>query len=426
MTAPTGRKVWFLTDPIEDWPRDWVDYKKNYQATFTAQLLYPQIANYEVMPWPERIYEGLYKKSADSDEKIRIPKHYSTMMQIMINALNDIPLSNNQLSGSQGISVMMGNSLMFQRFPNHEGYEDPQLANFYGLTLPFVKRGVPVGITHIENLGYPKTLENVKVLLMTYSNMKPMDPKAHEYLADWVNKGGILVYSATDSDPFQNVKEWWNSGENSFTTPSNHLFSLMKIEENAAEGVYSVGKGKVYVLRSDPKEYVLTQGADNKLIEAVKEMYGNGLEFKNNFTLNRGAYTLVAVMDESVSDDPYILEGNYIDLFDPELPAFTSKEIQPGTQGFFYDVSKAGKAPKVLASAGRNYEEKKKGKSFSYIAKSPIETINATRALLPKAPKSILVDGKELISESSWDETSHTVLFKFDNNPDGVKVEIYW
>ena len=57
MTAPTGRKMFFLTDPIEDWPRDWADYKKNYQATFTAQLLYPNIADYEVMPWPERIYE---------------------------------------------------------------------------------------------------------------------------------------------------------------------------------------------------------------------------------------------------------------------------------------------------------------------------------------------------------------------------------
>ena len=47
MTAPTGRKMFFLTDPIEDWPRDWADYKKNYQATFTAQLLYPNIADYE-------------------------------------------------------------------------------------------------------------------------------------------------------------------------------------------------------------------------------------------------------------------------------------------------------------------------------------------------------------------------------------------
>lgn len=180
MTAPTGRKVWFLTDPIEDLPRDWEDYRRNYQATFTAQLLYPDIDSYEIMPWPERIYEGLYKKSADSDEKIRIPKDYSTMMQIMIGALNDIRKSDSKLSGSQGISVLMGNSLMFQRFPLHDGYDDPQLSNFYGLALPLLKRGIPIGISHIENLGYKEALEDVKILLMTYSNMKPLDPKAHE------------------------------------------------------------------------------------------------------------------------------------------------------------------------------------------------------------------------------------------------------
>ena len=84
MTAPTGRKMTFLTDPIEDQPRDWSDYKKNYEATFTAQLLYPRISNYEIMPWPERIYEGWYRASANSDERIRIPRHYSTQMQIMI------------------------------------------------------------------------------------------------------------------------------------------------------------------------------------------------------------------------------------------------------------------------------------------------------------------------------------------------------
>jgi hypothetical protein len=39
MTAPTGRKVFLLTDPIEDRVHDWSDYKRNYQATFTAKLL---------------------------------------------------------------------------------------------------------------------------------------------------------------------------------------------------------------------------------------------------------------------------------------------------------------------------------------------------------------------------------------------------
>ena len=185
-------------------------YRRNYQATFTAQLLYPQIDSYEIMPWPERIYTGLYNKSKDSKEKIRIPSDYATMMQVMVNALQQMPLSETVVSGSHGVSVMMGNSLMFQRFPTHEGYDDPQLSNFYGMAMPLVKRGVPVSIVHIENLGFEKALADTKVLIMTYSNMKPLDPKAHEYLAGWVKKGGILLYAGRDNDPFQTVSEWWN------------------------------------------------------------------------------------------------------------------------------------------------------------------------------------------------------------------------
>ncbi|HQH73314.1 MAG TPA: hypothetical protein PK360_14670, partial [bacterium] len=57
MTQPTGRRVFFLTDPVEDNPdHTWEDYKTNYEATFAAQLMYPSIAHYEVMPWPSRIF----------------------------------------------------------------------------------------------------------------------------------------------------------------------------------------------------------------------------------------------------------------------------------------------------------------------------------------------------------------------------------
>lgn len=106
-----------------------VDYKRNYQATFVAQLLYPRVANYEVMPWPERIYTKPYRV-ADSDKKVLIPKFYSTQMQVMVNALNSMPLSENKVSGTNEIGVLMGNSLMFQRFPTHNGFEDPRFPIF--------------------------------------------------------------------------------------------------------------------------------------------------------------------------------------------------------------------------------------------------------------------------------------------------------
>ena len=164
-------------------------------------------------------------------------------------------------------------------------------------------------------------------------------------------------------------------------------------------------------------------------MEAVKKMYaidGGALEYKNHFRLTRGPYELVAVMDESVSDEPYRLSGLFIDLYDPQLPVYTEKEILPGTQGFYYNVKAAGKAPKILAAASRAYEIKKKGKSFSYLAKAPIGTVNASRILIPSQPKSVLVNGKEVLDSACWDAASKTYSLSFDNDPDGVRVRIRW
>ena len=436
MTAPTGRKMFFLTDPIEDRPRDWGDYKKNYQATFTAQLLYPMIADYEVMPWPDRIYEGLYKKPY-SEEKEKIPRYYSTQMQVMVNSLNQMPLSDNRVNGTSSISVLMGNSLMFQRFPVHKGYEDPQLSNFYGQTFPLLKRGIPVKTLHIENVGYPETWKDTKLLVMSYSNMKPLTPDAHKYIAKWVKEGGLLIYCGRDNDPFQTVKEWWNTGNNNYHAPSEHLFEQLGIDRVAKEGEYRCGKGTVFVLRQDPKEFVLQADSDMGFVATVKQLYeqkakSGTLTFKNYFYLERGPFDLVAVMDESVNEKPFTVKGCFIDLFDPKLSVLSEKAIFPGEQAYLYNVGRVPdpKRPQVLAGAARVYNEIIGKTQYSFTAKSPLNTTNAMRVLLPVTPKkTVLTDsqGKVLTGfQSVWDEISKTVFLSFENHPDGINVEFQW
>jgi len=435
MTRPTGRKMFFLTDPIEDRAKDWEDYKRNYQATFTAQLLYPRIANYEVMPWPDRIYERLYRVSASSEEMALIPRFYSTQMQVMVNTLNDMPATDTQVSGTLGISVAMANSLMFQRSPRPvEGYDDPQLSNFYGLALPLLKRGVPVSITHLENTAYADTWKGVRVLLLSYANLKPLDPSSHEDIARWVKGGGHLVYVARDNDPFQRVQEWWNQGNNHYAAPSEHLFELMQMPLQAESGTYRYGKGTVSVIRQDPKELVMQPEADRPLLEAVESAI-HKVEYKNTFYLERGPYVIAATVDEDrVSAEPFSLEGRFVDLFDPTLPVITHKMVLPGEQAFLYNINKvkAKKKPQVLAAASRVYDEVRTRGSYSFTAKSPARTTNVMRILLPREPKHINVDASDPIAstttlyETEWDGSSKTLLLRFENNPDGVKVNISW
>ena len=181
----------------------------------------------------------------------------------------------------------------------------------------------------------------------------------------------MLLYSGRDDDPFQTVREWWNTDGNSYAAPSDHLFKMMGIPSGAPEGEYSYGEGTVYIMRHDPKEYVLSEGGDRAFVETVGRLYSDCAKAGEM----RGPYTIAAVMDESVSDEPLTITGTLVDLFDPKLPVYTSVQILPGHQGYFIDIDRVdhGKA-QVLAGSSRAEDEQRTGSSYSFTAKSPIDS----------------------------------------------------
>lgn len=376
MTLPTGRRVWFLTDPVEDWPRDWEDYKRNYEATFTAQLLQPAIADYEVMPWPERIYKGTYPKCPGSDERIRIPADYAVQMQIMTNALNKMPLSENKVSGSQGVSIAMFNSMMFYRFPEHKGYSDPELSSFFGLAMPLVKRGVPVNIVHLEDIGEAGALTNTRILMMSDPILRKRGKEINHSIDAWVKKGGRTLHCS---------KPW------RFT--------------------------------ESPEE-------EEKLVEAVNNLYkrtcGESLEFKNHYRLSRGMYEIAAVMTESISDEPLRLIGRYIDLYDSSLPVVKEKVVMPGHCALLINLDRVeGTRPQVLAASARESDEVIASRHYSLVFKAPSSTGGIARVWLPKKPRKVTVNGVRR-KDCHWDKSSHTCLITFNNDPDGVSVSFDW
>ncbi|MNT24381.1 hypothetical protein D3C72_1598490 [compost metagenome] len=129
-----------------------------------------------------------------------------------------------------------------------------------------------------------------------------------------------------------------------------------------------------------------------------------------------------------MSNKPYQVKGNLIDLFDPTLPIVTSKNIQPNEQCLFVNIDHVvnKQKPQVLASASRIYDEKSTGHQYSFTAKSPINTTNISRILLPAKPKSLVVDKKEVFAEANWDTKTKTYLLEFENSPEGVYVDIKW
>lgn len=231
--------------------------------------------------------------------------------------------------------------------------------------------------------------------------------------------------------------EWWNSEGLDYDKPSMHLLRLLGIEPKEGKQKYKVGKGVVHILRNNPKEFVVQMNNDLEFVNLVKEAYekdakAGSLELKNYLHLQRGNYEIIGVLDESVSNDPLTLDGLFIDLFDFELPILSKVIVHPGEQAYLYNINKIKnkKKAKVLAAASRIYEEVLDVNRYSFICKSPLNTTNVMRVLLPASPTNINISddqGKEITEfKTSWDKESMTCFLEFENNPDGVYLVIKW
>jgi hypothetical protein len=243
-----------------------------------------------------------------------------------------------------------------------------------------------------------------------------------------------LIYYGRDNDPFQQVKEWWNSKGLTYNAPSAHLFELLGIRNAAAGHAYECGKGKLLLVRQDPKELVLKPQQDSSFLQLVKQAYeqeaqAGPLETKNFFYLERGPYNIASVMDESVSPEPLRIKGPLIDLFDPELPVLSEKIVRPGEQAYLYDPArvKNKQQPKVLCAASRVYKEQTTPHTYTFLTRSPSNTQNVMRILLPAKPARIVITAPNSQPQElalNWDEPTHTTLLKFENASEGVKVAI--
>jgi len=359
LVRSTGRRVWYLNDPVEDNPdHDWNDYRRNWESTLTASLFQTDVSSYEVAPWPERIFAGKYPRSAKREKREGIPSDYATELQTVMNAMNDMDQGKVEWDcGSAGIGVLASDSLMFQRGDPEPG--DAHFGEFYGLAMPLLKRGAPVMPLQLENVTIPKYLDGLRVLLLSYRGQKPLTPEVHSALAQWVKRGGALIFVDDDGDPYNRVREWWNSSGMSFATPREHLFLQLGLERQPAVAgeISPVGKGCVLWIRQSPIALAQSATGDARIVDAVKLVSARArLKWRetNYLAVRRGPYLIAAGLDESIGGAPKTLSGKFVNLFDPELRLLNHVELSPGSRYFLLDVaSVGGRNPKVLASAGR-------------------------------------------------------------------------
>jgi len=474
----TGRRMWFLHDPVEDNPEyTWEDFRKNYLKTVIASLLHPAVHQYEVSPWPTRVMNGVYPKKWAMDSGIKpgeamegakpIPPSYAELLCAMIQTLGDMDQKEAAFEGScPSIGIFMADSGLFQRtFPDSvkhsvegvNGLNDALISllhrqkkgectaaesralmeriaqeeglyndyvtsgpfpHFFGMAMPLVKGGLPLRPVQLENVTrYQDYLRDYDALILSYEFIKPRQPELHAALAEWVRAGGTLIYVGDGSDPYHQAQNWWNTGECSYPNPACHLFEQLDLERKPAEGVYSVGKGRLALRRSSPARLTLCAEAAQSWQEWVKAIAAPDFAWKNHFVMKRGPYLIAAVMEESVSDEALTMKGRFADMLSNHFELIDEKILNPGENALLFDLDEIeSERIRIIGTAARIESLRETENAFSLVCKAAADVQVHIRLKLPcRVTEACAIDetGMQIPVECIWDDASSTVLLAF-------------
>lgn len=428
MVSAVGKEMWALQDPVEDNPdRSWEDYKRNYIATLVAALQWPGIYQYEVMPWPDRIFQGQYRLSdADpKEQRVPLPANYATELLTVINALADQRQADTEfLSQNPAVGVLVSDSLMFQRGDPQPS--DPSMGHFHALALPLLKNGVPVQPVQLEHSDKPGYLDAFKLLILSYEGQKPMKPEYHVALDAWVRAGGCLLYVGDGSDPYHRVRAWWNGDGASETTCYDHLFSRLEVTRTAYNEPVAVGQGFVRIFSERPSRLAEQRwGSEHvlSLCEALLAKKGLGLHYSDSVGIRRGPYWAIARMDDTFHATERSYTGPFIDLCDAQLPVIAEKTLEPDERAFLLDLTRVGAGPEVLACAARVRGVSTGQDHIAFDTAGPADTTARARVRLPRAPQGVSTV-PEVAVQQEWDSDSGTVLLTFPNTAQNVRVTV--
>ncbi len=433
----TGRRMWFLHDPIEDNPGYcWKDYRSDYYRTVTASLLHPAISDYEVCPWPNRVMNGKYP-TEDKTGTEDIPAEYETNLLTVMHTLRQLKNTEAKwISGEKQVGLLLADSCMFQRIypdgdPEFNESRTVKWSPFYGLALPLLKYGLCVRPVQLDNIrrfaGY---LDAYDTLVLSYEYMKPESPDINAALANWVRGGGTLIYAGDGSDCFHDIRHWWNAGENDYKNPAEHLFESLGLERKPADGIYNVGNGRILVINKHPKNFAVSADESTAYRAKVKEVLaqsGYNWEDSNAMILKRGSYVVTAVMDETTNKD-FTLDGTYVDLYSTNLCIEKNPVLKPGSVGLFYDLSSIDKttACDVIAVSGRITDAKFTARSMKFKFIGPEKMTAAMRIYTKRPVKNVtaVCGGKEIPVDIIPNSETNTSLLTFESSPDKVSITV--
>lgn len=472
----TGRKMWFLHDPIEDNPEyTWENFRENYLKTVIASLLHPAVHHYEAVTWPSRVFNGIYPRKMVLKGGIvgaenlagakAIPADYAQQLCSIVQTLGDMEQENARfIGGVPRIGIFMADSGLYQRtFPDNiphceggvaamnerllnlkyrelagedvtadseklmeaigsdEGMYNAYVTSgpfphFFGMAMPLLKGGIPLRPVQLENLDrYADYLNEYDTLILSYEFMKPRKPEYNEILADWVRKGGKLIYVGDGSDPYHQAQDWWNVDGRTYSDPAEHLFECLGV--SVTEGVHCVRSGSIAYYPVSPGRITLTGEAAEKWQNFVRDVAAPGFVWTNRFDMQRGPYRIACVMEEGMTGENLELNGNFVDLLHNDYPLVDRKVLRPGENALLFDMDAVRDEPvRIIGTSARIFSLEETERGYTVTCKAAARVNVTMRLKLAKAVSAATaVDetGMQLKVDTIWDEESGTVLLSF-------------
>ena len=483
----TGRRMWFLHDPIEDNPEyTWENFRANYLKTVIASLLHPAVHHYEAVTWPSRIFNGIYPRKmvlkggivgAENLEGAKpIPADYAQQLCSLVQTLGDMDHKDTGFVGDvPRIGIFMADSGLYQRtFPDNVPHSEGGVAamndrllnlkyrelagedvsagsealmkqigsdegmynsyvtsgpfpHFFGMAMPLLKGGIPLRPVQLENVGrYPDYLKEYDTLILSYEFMKPRSAQYHAVLADWVKAGGKLIYVGDGSDPYNGVEGWWNRDGNAYENPALYLFDALGVADQ--QGIYTVGDGQVAIYRISPARITLTPEQTEDWCQFLRNVISVNFTWKNYFDMQRGPYRIACVMEECRSEEPLELTGSFVDLLDNAYPIVKEKILRPGEHALLFDLGKVKEKPvRIIGTSARIFSLEETDTGYTLACKAA-DRVNVTMRLkLAKAvhtAKAVDEHGAALIAECAWDAETSTVLLSFPSTNSMTTVQL--
>ena len=307
----TGRRMWFLNDPIEDrLSYTWANYRYNYQKTAIASLLNPEVWHYEICPWPTRIFEGRYPRiqprldqkerdetSFDVEESRPIPDDYRTFLSGMFQLFGDMEQPDWAFEGmKETVGIFMSDTSLFQRtypdtVPTAPAYEEMAMevrennadvpaaaeigprAEKAAAFVEAIGTDPAMMNSFITGTAFPQFFGLAMPLLKYGLPVRPVQldnvRRFPGYLKDI--RFAILSYEfmkPVSPDINSTLAEWVRAGgtliyvgdgsdpfhsmrswwwEAGYENPAQHLFECLGLTRTPREGSYAFGKGRVVV-----------------------------------------------------------------------------------------------------------------------------------------------------------------------------------